>query len=155
MTKPSRSVPKEEALSILKAGKHGVLSTATAQGEPYGVPVNYCYSETENCIFFHCARAGKKLDNIAQNEKVSFVVIGYESVVPERFITHYESVVVTGRAHVVTDTEDMNKYLLELCKKFAPDVLNRRDAVIQKYMPAVVICKVSIDAISGKRNNDL
>lgn len=155
MNKPNRAISTDEALVILKTGKYGVLSTASTHCEPYGVPVNYCYSEQEHCIFFHCAKAGKKLDNIAENDRVSFVVIGYEAVVPERFITHYESVVVTGKAQIVHDDKEKTEKLLRLCGKFAPDVPNRRDEVIQKYLPAMVICKISIDAMTGKRNDDL
>ena len=151
---PNRAISTAEALEILKAGSHGVLSTASAEGEPYGVPVNYCYSERENCLFFHCARTGKKLKNIAENSRVSFVVIGRQTVVPERFITHYESAVVTGRASVVTDRAEVVENLLALCDRFAPGVLARRDAVIETYLPAVAIVKVSVDAVSGKRNHD-
>ncbi len=150
---PNRAISTEEALAILKAGSHGVLSTASAQGEPYGVPVNYCYSESENCIFFHCARKGKKLDNLSQNPRVSFMVIGQQAVVPERFITHYDSALVTGRATVVTDRDEIVEKLIALCEQFAPGQ-GRRDAVIEKYLPAVAIVKVTVDAITGKRNHD-
>ncbi len=149
----NRTISTEEALAILKAGSHGVMSTASAQGEPYGVPVNYCYSETENCIFFHCARKGKKLDNILQNPRASFVVIGQQAVVPDRFITHYESALVTGRAALVTDRDEIVEKLIALCDRFAPGQ-SRRDAVIEKYLPAVAIVKVTVDAITGKRNRD-
>jgi uncharacterized protein len=154
MAKPNREITNEEALDILRAGKYGVLSTVSAQGQPYGVPVNYFYLEQDNCIFFHCARVGKKLDNIAANDRVSFVVIGYEAVVPERFITHYESVVVTGRASLVHDDEEKRARLIQLCERFAPEALERRESVIRQYWKAVDICKITIDEITGKRNND-
>lgn len=150
---PNRAISTEEALVILKAGSHGVLSTASTDGEPYGVPVNYCYSKQEHCIFFHCARVGKKLDHIAGNPRVSFVVIGQQQVVPDRFITHYESALVTGRATVVTDREEIVDKLITLCERFAPGQ-GRRDAVIDKFLPAVAIVKVTVDAITGKRNRD-
>lgn len=151
---PNRAISTAEALELLKAGRYGVLSTSSAAGEPYGVPVNYCYSERENCIFFHCAKAGKKLDNIMANSRVSFVVIGREEVAPERFITHYESAVVTGRASIVTGEAEIVEKLLALCDRFAPGVVERRGEVIQKYLPAVAICKITVEAVTGKRNND-
>ncbi len=150
---PNRAISTEEALAILKAGSMGVLSTASADAEPYGVPVNYCYSESENCIFFHCARTGKKLDHIAQNPRVSFLVIGQQAVVPERFITHYDSALVTGRANIVTDRDEIVEKLIAVCDRFAPGQ-GRRDAVIEQYLPAVAIVKITVDAITGKRNRD-
>ena len=151
---PNRAISSEEAMEILKAGRYGVLSTASAAGEPYGVPVNYCYDERENCLYFHCARVGKKLDHIAGNSRVSFVVVGQEAVVPERFITHYDSALVTGHASMVTDEVEVVEKLLALCQRFAPGVTARRDDVIAKYLPAVAIVKVSVDEVSGKRNRD-
>lgn len=151
---PNRTIPYSEALEILKAGRYGVLSTVSADGEPYGVPVNYCYSEQENCIFFHCAKAGKKLDNIRVNGRVSFVVVGCEEVVPDRFITHYESAIVTGTARLVENEADIRARLVELCGKFAPTALSRREEVIERYLPAVAICEIKIESLTGKRNND-
>lgn len=154
MGNPNRSISDAEALEILKAGRVGVLSTVSADGAPYGVPVNYCYSERDNRIFFHCAKAGRKLDNIKADGRVSFVVVGQAEVVPERYITHYESVVVSGRAYLVEDGGDKRARLIELCERFAPEALARREEVIDRFLPAVAICEITIDSLTGKRNND-
>jgi nitroimidazol reductase NimA-like FMN-containing flavoprotein (pyridoxamine 5'-phosphate oxidase superfamily) len=154
MPAPDRTISEKEAIEILRAGRYGVLSTASADGQPYGVPVNYCYAEKENSIFFHCARVGKKIENLTSNNRVSFVVVGYEDIIPERFITHYESVVVSGKASFVTDEAQKRIRLIQLCQKFAPEVLKRREEVIDKYLPAVAICEISFESLTGKRNND-
>lgn len=154
MSKPERRISREEAIKILKNGHYGVLSTVSPDGQPYGVPVNYCYSEEENCIFFHCFRMGKKLDNLSANSRVSFSVVGYEHVVPERFTTHYESVIAQGCASLVTDDDEKWDKIIQICEKFSPGVLERRDELIRKSFPAFVICKISVDEISGKRNQD-
>lgn len=39
----------EQAQTILRHGRWGVLSTATADGVPYGVPINYGYDEASSC----------------------------------------------------------------------------------------------------------
>jgi uncharacterized protein len=154
MANLKRMILEEEATAILRAGRYGVLSTASAEGEPYGVPVNYCFDERENCIFFHCSKTGKKIDNMMANDRVSFIVIGYEQVVPERFITHYESVLATGRVEMVRDEQEKRDKLLQLCEKFSPGAVERREDVITKYLPAVAIFKILMDSVTGKRNND-
>ena len=154
MPRPQRLVSRETALDILKQASYGVLSTVSPEGQPYGIPVNYCFDESENCIFFHCATTGKKLDYITQNNRVSFTVVASEQVIPDRFTTHYESVVLSGRATLVSDRSEIIQRLLQLCDRFSPGI-SRRDEVIEKSLPAVAVCKVSIEEISGKRNRDV
>ncbi|MEA1968966.1 MAG: pyridoxamine 5'-phosphate oxidase family protein [Thermodesulfobacteriota bacterium] len=52
-----------EAIAILKTGEYGILSTVYANNEPYGVPLSYCL--INECIFFHCAPDGAKINNLS------------------------------------------------------------------------------------------
>lgn len=151
---PRRSTTEEEAYRILQAGKYGVLSMSTPDGEPYGVPLNYFYVPQENAIFFHCFLKGRKLDMLKENNRVSFAVIAYEEIVQERYVTHYDSVIVTGTATLITEPEEKSKRLVQLCQVLAPTAVERRDEVIRKQLAAVTIVKISIDQITGKRNRD-
>jgi nitroimidazol reductase NimA-like FMN-containing flavoprotein (pyridoxamine 5'-phosphate oxidase superfamily) len=142
-----------DARAVLREGEYGVLSTAAADGAPYGVPVNYIWDEARNAIYFHCARAGRKLDNLRANPRVSMIVIGQARVVPERFITHYDSAMVEGAAVIVQDDAERREALLALCQRFSPGV-TRRDEVIERYWKAVHLVRIDIQHISGKRNRD-
>ena len=62
MRRNDRQLNTEDTLSILEQGEYGILSTVSADGIPYGVPVSYTYFN--QCIYFHCAKnAGLKLEN--------------------------------------------------------------------------------------------
>jgi len=74
MRRKDRETPRLEAEAILAAGAYGVLSTVGEDGQPYGVPVSYTYKN--NCIYFHCAAVGHKIENIQNNPRVSFCVVG-------------------------------------------------------------------------------
>lgn len=52
-------------------------------GVPYLVPMNFGYVFDGGCLrlYFHCAPAGKKLQLMAQNPRVSFVVSQYLGLV--------------------------------------------------------------------------
>ena len=154
MMKPSRKMAQEEAYKILKEGKYGVLSMSTKEGFPYGVPINYFYIPAENALYFHCFIKGRKVDYLKENNRVSFVVVGDKEIIPERFVTHYESVIVTGLAHFITDRAEKTKRLIQLCQALAPESTKRRDEVIEKELSAVMIVKVDILEINGKRNRD-
>jgi len=42
MRRKDRKITETEAFSILKKGEYGILSTTSPNGDPYGVPLNYC-----------------------------------------------------------------------------------------------------------------
>ena len=98
---------KKQALSpaacdaILQAGTSGVLALSGADGQPYAVPLSYVYHEGK--VYFHCARAGHKLDLLDQNPKASFCVIGQDQVVPEKYTTYYRSVILFGTVRRLPD----------------------------------------------------
>ncbi len=81
-------------------------------------------------------------------------MIGKENIVAERFVTHYETVLVTGRAIIIKNNEEKIKKLIQLCEILTPSSIERRDEVIKKQLNAVTIVKIEIDEMSGKRNQD-
>lgn len=151
MSTQKRFILKEEALLLLEHGSYGVLSTVSEDGQPYGIAVNYCYSADENCIFFHCAASGRKMDNILKNNKVSFAVIGSHQVIPEKLTTFYESVIAEGRAEIVANEDEKKEKLLSICKKFAPDQKGLDD-IIKQGSAVTAVVKINIKSITGKRN---
>jgi len=92
-----RLVNDEKAVEIITKDSYGVLSTIGEDGYPYGVPLNYTYFD--NCICFHCAQEGHKLDNINFDNKVSFCVVTKSDVFGNEFDTDYESAIAFGKAH--------------------------------------------------------
>ncbi len=90
-----REISIESATQLLAEGEYGVLSTAGTDGQAYGVPLNYVYKN--NCLYFHCALEGHKLDNIKANNKVSFCVVGRARVLPDKFTTNMRVPLPLGR----------------------------------------------------------
>ncbi|MFR2155733.1 MAG: pyridoxamine 5'-phosphate oxidase family protein [Evtepia gabavorous] len=104
MRRKDRQFSAADARAILAKGTHGVLSVVGDGGWPYAVPMNYTVMGTQ--IYLHCARAGYKLDAIARDDRVCFTVVTQAQVIPAHITTLYESVVVLGRAQVVTAEEE-------------------------------------------------
>lgn len=142
-----RELKNEEAIEILDQNTYGVLSTVGENGYPYGVPVNYIY--INGSVYFHCAVEGHKLHNIKNNDKVSFCVVGQTQILPDKFSTKYESVIVFGKAIEVSDDEK-NMALLEILKKYSPDYIEQGKEYIQRSGKATRVIKISIEHISGK-----
>jgi uncharacterized protein len=147
MRRDEKQLTEEEALAILLAGKEGVLATVGADDYPYALPLNYALHE--GCIYFHCARSGHKLDNIRHNPKVSFCVVAGSEVVPAKFSTKFESVVLFGIAEEV-DGEEKAAGLLALIEKYAGDHLAAGEKYIQAAFEKTRVFRIRINHLTGK-----
>ncbi len=138
----------EEARELLARAEYGILSTAGTDGQPYGLPLNYVYKD--NAIYFHCALVGHKLDNLKNNPKVSFCVVGDTQVLPAEFSTNYISSVAFG---VATEAQGQERYdaFLWLLEKYSPDFIEEGRKYIDKKGDATKVIKMEVHHITGKR----
>ncbi len=147
LRRKDRAIPQEEAIALLKKAEYGVLSTTSENGKPYGVPLNFCV--IEHGIFFHCADEGQKIDNIKQNKSVSFCAVGNTEILPDKFGTKYESVIVSGE---VEEVFDMNKQIaLEgLLHKYSPEHIDKGIKYIEGLIEKTSVFKITINKLTGK-----
>ena len=147
MRRKDRKIPDAETFSLLEKGEYGVLSTVSADNEPYGVPLNYCFMN--DCIYFHCAVDGRKINNINDNPRVSFCVVGKTEVLPDKFATNYESCIVQGLAAELSG-EAKHLALEGLIHKYSENFLAEGFKYIEKLKDKTRVFKISIESISGK-----
>ena len=147
LRRKDRGMSETEARALLARGEYGILSTCGSDGEPYGIPLSYCV--IDNAIYFHCALEGHKLQILAGNGKVSFCVVGKTEVLPDKFATRYESVIVTGRATEVFDEEKLLG-LKGLLPKYSADFIAEGLNYIDAKGAQTRVFRVSMDSISGK-----
>ena len=148
MRRKDKEMGREDAIKLLSECEYGVLSTVGNDGQPYGVPLNYAYKD--NCIYFHCTLTGHKIDNIENNPKVSFCVVGDTKVLPSEFSTDFVSAVAFGVASEVQGTERYDAFILIL-EKFSPDFMEEGKKFIEKFHKATKVIKIEIQHISGKK----
>ncbi len=130
MRRKDKAMQDGAIIGLLQNGEYGVLSTVDGNEQPYGVPLNYVLMN--NCIYFHCALEGHKLDNLALNHKVSFCVVGRTNLLPAEFSTEFESVIVFGRASVI-EGEERYQALNALIEKYSPEFVSEGSAYIEKF----------------------
>lgn len=147
MRKSEREISKEEAMEILVSGEYGILSTVSEDGTPYGVPVNYGVKDEK--IYFHCAKdAGHKVENIRHEKRVCFTVVGNTSVLPSKFSTKYESVIVFGTAREVVAGKE--EPLMTLIKKYSADFQEKGMRYIESDAEKTGVYEITIEKITGK-----
>ncbi len=142
-----RAITNAEALAILNKAEYGVLSTVSPDGKPYGVPLNFCI--IDHCIYFHCAIEGQKTDNIEKNKAVSFCAVGANEILPDKFGTKYESVIITGEVEEILD--DNKQIALEgMLKKYSSNYFDKGLKYIETLQTKTRVFKISIIHLSGK-----
>jgi nitroimidazol reductase NimA-like FMN-containing flavoprotein (pyridoxamine 5'-phosphate oxidase superfamily) len=148
LRRKDQQITMEESLELLAVAEYGTLSTVDSDGQPYGVPLNYVY--TDEAIYFHCALSGHKINNIENNQKVSFSVVGDTKVLPADFSTNFVSTIVFGVASTI-EGEERYASLVALLEKYSPDYLEEGKKYIEKLDKATKVIKIDIQHISGKQ----
>ena len=136
----------EDSIALLKRGREGILGTIGDQGYPYTVVVNYVYFQGK--IYFHCAREGHKIDNINKYDKVSFSVYDHVEVVGEQLNTHYQSVLVFGKATVISPTAEI---LMALIRKYVDMDIEKATEYIKREISETAVVEIEIEHMTGKK----
>ena len=148
MRRSERALAEAETLRILEGGEYGVLSTCGADGQPYGVPLNYVWHEGR--LYFHCAGEGHKLDNLAHAARASFCVVGDTHPLPDVFSTLYESAVVFGETRECRDEAEKLAALQLLVDKYAPENTANGYTYARRSLNKVRVICLEARKITGK-----
>lgn len=121
------------------------------EGNPYLVAMNHAYSG--GFLYFHSAKAGRKIDILNKNNKVAFQTdTGVEIVVEKEACscsTRYLSVFGTGKAAFIEGKEEKIKALDEIMSKHTGKTgFEYPEKVLEKTL----VIKVEIETVTGKKS---
>ena len=142
----------ERAAALLRRGEYAVLSMVEERGGSpagYGLPVSYVWDGGSR-IYIHCAPQGHKLRCLDAVPEASLCVVGRTRVLPQKFTTEYESVLLRGTvSRGLPDSERMEA-LRMIVGKYSPG----HEAVGMKYAAAsfsrTEVLRFDIVSASGK-----
>ena len=105
MMKPMRKkecqTTTEQAYTILQNCKYLSIAMLNEDGSPYNVVVDVVYDQGK--VYFHCASEGQKLDCIRHDPRICATGVAAAVGVPEESTTKYASVIIDGKASILTD----------------------------------------------------
>jgi nitroimidazol reductase NimA-like FMN-containing flavoprotein (pyridoxamine 5'-phosphate oxidase superfamily) len=148
MRRNKQLLSKTDTEEILRSCTSGVLATSGDNGYPYAVPLSFSYKDGK--LYFHFAKEGHKFDSITRNDKVSFCVIKTDNILPEKFTTHYRSVIVFGRARILTEDSEKKHALECLVEKYSPTYTAEGQDEIRKDWERVSVAEIRIEHMTGK-----
>lgn len=154
MRRRRQALPPEACADILNRGTSGVLALSGDEGYPYAVPISYVYDGDK--LYFHCAKAGHKLDAVRREPKVSFCVIDQDRVVPEEYTSYFRSVIAFGTIRIMEDEQKKCAAIEKLAVKYAPeDSVSRRQEVIHREWAPLCMLEMTIEHLTGKEAIEL
>lgn len=144
---------KAEIYEIIKGCE--VLSLALHDGEfPYVIPLNFGaeFDGESFTLYFHCAKEGKKIDLIRQNNKAAFEMncsrrlVGGDKACD--YTMKFESVCGTGEIDIIEDFEEKRAALESLMKQYGGEGKPMHEAAINM----VGVLRLRVGEITGKRS---
>jgi nitroimidazol reductase NimA-like FMN-containing flavoprotein (pyridoxamine 5'-phosphate oxidase superfamily) len=153
MLRKKQQLSQEECIRILKSEMRGVLSVLGDDDYPYALPINYWYCEEDGNLYFHCGKAGHKLDALRRHDKVSFCVYdaGYRN--EGEWALNIRSVIAFGRMEIIDDVERVSDICRRLSLKYTSDT-EYIESEIKKSARATLCLKMHIEHMSGKTVNE-
>lgn len=149
MLRSKQQLPQSECVHILKHEPRGILSVLGDGAYPYGFPIDHWYCEEDGKLYFHCGKAGHKLDAIGNHDKVSFCVCDSGVRKEGDWALTVRSVIVFGRIRVVADHDRAIALTRRLSLKYTPDTQYIEEE-IQKYADELLCLELSIEHMTGK-----
>ena len=122
-------------------------------GQPYLVTLSYAYDEARNCLYFHCASEGKKIDFLRENPYVWGQVVEDLGYLQSECDHAFRSVHFRGRVEMLK-TPDEKKHALSLMigrLEDRPDEVRRR-LIADGKLEKVTVGRIALEAMTGKAN---
>lgn len=150
MRRKDKELEQKEVMEKLDTQNVGILTVLGDDEYPYGVPINY--SIYNGKIIFHSAREGHKVDSMRNHEKAGFTVVISEEIVPQKFSSNFESIVVFGKIKEIVDLEEKKPRLLSLIKKYSSDFMESGEAYVNRAAEKTGVFEMEIEHITGKKS---
>jgi nitroimidazol reductase NimA-like FMN-containing flavoprotein (pyridoxamine 5'-phosphate oxidase superfamily) len=139
----------KQSEDILCRGRFCHLAMASGD-DPYIVTVNYGYKD--NCIYFHSAPGGQKLDMIKNNPKVCFMIYVDDVLIGGKdpcndWTMKYRSVIGYGTATFLKTEAEKIEGLTLLMEHYSKKISFEFDKV---NLRKTTVVKIEIETITGK-----
>jgi len=140
-------------IKLLRTCRVGRLATNGRNGYPIVKPVNFAYADGR--IYIHSALAGEKIEDIKRDDRVCF-----ETDLPIAFVRAriqpceaaylYRSVIIKGRASLVTDETERAAAFRSLMDKYQPE--GGYGPYVTEKLARTGIIRIDVEEMTGKED---
>jgi uncharacterized protein len=140
-----------ELKAVLSEAKHVTIAMSIGN-EPYLATLSHGYDATRNCVYFHCAREGKKVEILKQNPRVwgqAMVDNGYQQGSCDHL---YRTVQFQGQVAFVEDQGEKEHALAVMIRHLDDDP---EKVIAEQITPhstgRILVGRIDISQMSGKK----
>lgn len=151
--KRNEILDKTEIDEIILKGNH-ITIALTKNEDPYIVTLSYGFDKGNDCLYFHCANKGDKIDYIKNNKKVCATIIEDRGYLKTKCAHNYASIIIRGELDIVNDLTEKKHGLQVLLNHLEndPQPIFERNIKDDNSYNGVTILKLSISSKIGKKH---
>lgn len=141
----------EDLKKNIKKAKYVTLAMCS-KNEPYLVSLSHGFDQQKNCIYFHCAMEGKKIEVFNENNLVWGQALVDGGYVQGSCRQLFSTTQFRGRVTIVNDEVEKEhglQVLIEALENNPKEAIKKH--VNQKAIEKVTIGRIDIDFMSGKK----
>jgi len=146
----THQLTQTQITSLLASEPIGRLATLNQDGCPYITPVHFVLHNDK--IYIHGLIKGQKIDNIKSNPNVCFEIDKMEKYLmsdePCDVNTEYASVIILGKAQLLTDEKAVIAALDKIVAKYTPALAGK--PFPPNMLKATSIIEISMTECTGK-----
>jgi uncharacterized protein len=146
---------KAKLEKILRETNYVTLALSKG-GEPYAVAISHSYDAEANCLYFHCASEGRKLDYMRANPIVSGLALIDHGYSKGNCSHLYVSAVFKGHIEWIEDLEGKKKAMKHMIEKQdsnpAPILARLTNA---DSLNKTVVGKIILEELTGKKSAEV
>ena len=140
---------------ILSTAKYVSVALCGPDLSPHVVVLSHGYDAARNCLYFHAAKEGRKIDLLQLNPRVAAMAVEDLGYRVGECSHSYRSVHVAGRLELVVDTEEALHALEVMARQLEPDPEAVLERLLKEFrsgspLPCSIL-RLSIEERSGKR----
>ena len=153
LRRKEKEMEESEIIQILK--RNMILTIALSKDNtPYLITMNYAFDEHKMCFYFHCARAGKKIDYFLSNPEVWGQVLEDDGYILNECSHAYKSIHFKGQVEFFEEITQKKNILSFMIDQFEqnPEPVKTR-FITGSSLENVRVGKIQIIEITGKKES--
>ena len=128
-----RLLNEERALELLRESEYCVLSMIDEEGKPYGFPINHIWGWVETASMSTAPpRERSSVLYVLVMLRFSLCIVGRVNLLPSKFTTEYESVILRGIAHIDLSEEERRHALHLTLGEASPNDMELGKVYVEK-----------------------
>jgi len=146
---------KEEMIAILEKSKYVTIAMCE-DNVPYLVTLSHGFDREKNCIYFHCAQEGKKVDILSKHNTIWGQAIEDHGYAEGSCDHLYATTQFNGKVTFIEDVKEKEHALRIMINSLEPNPQSVTDEQItERSVQRVNIGRIDIDFMSGKKAKEV